>query len=115
MMLRIQTTRLDLTLMTVVRGKRKPKQGHLTESHQTQSQYLIRRKVPLFPFLTELYGIELLRLVSLSITIKCDRCKDTIDVSNIKDTGKQDGTGTRSETCKKCASSLGISNGLRPV
>ena len=63
----------------------------------------------------ELYGIELLQLVSLSITIKCDRRKNTIDVSNIKDTGKRDGTGTRSETCKKCANSLGISNGLRPV
>lgn len=77
--------------MTSVKSKRKPKQGHLTESH------------------------KLLQLVSLSIIIKCDRCKDTIDVPNVKDTRKRDGAGTRSETCKKCANSLGISNGLRPV
>lgn len=59
----IQTTRLDLTPMTAVKSKRKPNQGHLTESH------------------------KLLQL----------------------DTRKRDGAGTRSETCKKCANSLGIS------
>ncbi|OCL07203.1 hypothetical protein AOQ84DRAFT_342149 [Glonium stellatum] len=60
----------------------------------------------------ELYGIELLELVTISITIKCDRCKDTMDVANIKDAGKLDGLGTRSgtraEICKKCAIPLGI-------
>ena len=102
--------------MTAVRSKRKPKQGHLAESHKTTIPASAPEKGTLVSFFhMELYGIELLQLVSFSITIKCDRCKDTIDVSNIKDTGKRDGTGTRSETCKKCANSLGISNGLRPV
>ncbi|CAD6568323.1 MAG: hypothetical protein ASARMPRED_001670 [Alectoria sarmentosa] len=36
-----------------------------------------------FPFL-ELYGIELLELLSLCITIKCERCKDTMDLSNLR-------------------------------
>lgn len=106
---RIQTTPSDLTPMTAVKSKRKPKQGHLTESRKIQSQHLLRRGTLVsFPHM-ELYGIELFQLVSLSITVKCDHCKDTIDVSNIKDTGKRDGTGTRSEICKKCANSLRIS------
>ena len=52
-----------------------------------------------FPSL-ELYGIELLELVSLCITIKCERCKDTMDISNLRD------NATRSESCKKCANPL---------
>ncbi len=55
-----------------------------------------------FPNL-ELYGIELLELVSLSITVKCERCKDTLDISNLRNDA-----GLRSESCKKCASSFGI-------
>lgn len=60
-----------------------------------------------FPFL-ELYSVELLELVSLSITIKCDRCKETMDVSNLKNNEKGDYTGVRSVSCKKCANTLGI-------
>lgn len=60
-----------------------------------------------FPHL-ELYGIELLELVSLSITVKCDRCKDTMDIPNLKNNSKGDYTGVRSESCKKCANALGI-------
>lgn len=54
-----------------------------------------------FPFL-ELYGIELLELVSLCITIKCERCKDTMDVNSLRN-----GT-SRSEYCKKCAVPLSV-------
>ena len=54
-----------------------------------------------FPSL-ELYGIELLELVSLSITIKCERCKDTMDINNLRD-GAQ-----KSESCKKCAMPLSV-------
>lgn len=54
-----------------------------------------------FPFL-ELYGIELLELVSLCITIKCERCKDTMDISNLRN------NASRSESCKKCAMPLGV-------
>ena len=55
-----------------------------------------------FPFL-ELHGIELLELVSLSITIKCERCKDTMDIQNLKNNVNGDPSGMRSESCKKCA------------
>ena len=54
-----------------------------------------------FPFL-ELYGIELLELVSLCITIKCERCKDTMDISNLRN------NASRSESCKKCATPLNV-------
>lgn len=62
-----------------------------------------------FPFL-ELHSIELLELVSLSITVKCERCKDTMDIKNLRDSAKLGATGVRSESCKKCASTLSIGN-----
>lgn len=62
-----------------------------------------------FPYM-ELYSIELLELVSLSITVKCERCKDQLDVKSLRNiaTATGDATGARSESCKKCASSLSI-------
>ncbi|KAK0515272.1 hypothetical protein JMJ35_002651 [Cladonia borealis] len=54
-----------------------------------------------FPSL-ELYGIELLELVLLSITIKCERCKDTMDINNLRDKAQ------KSESCKKCAMPLSV-------
>jgi len=60
-----------------------------------------------FPSL-ELYGIELLELVTLSITVKCGRCKDTLDVSKVRNNTTGDYSGVRSESCKKCANPLGI-------
>ncbi|KAL1624318.1 hypothetical protein SLS56_007857 [Neofusicoccum ribis] len=56
----------------------------------------------------ELYGIELLELVNLCLTIKCTRCKDTMDVKNLKNNANADYTGVRNESCKKCANPLGI-------
>ena len=53
------------------------------------------------PFL-ELYGIELLELIALSITIKCERCKDTLDINNLRN------NVSRSESCKKCAMPLSV-------
>ncbi|PYH45086.1 uncharacterized protein BP01DRAFT_357007 [Aspergillus saccharolyticus JOP 1030-1] len=61
-----------------------------------------------FPFL-ELYGIELLELVGLYITIKCDRCKEPLDVRSIpqiKD--KSDELSLKVETCKKCANTMSM-------
>ncbi|KAK4989203.1 hypothetical protein LTR50_003417 [Elasticomyces elasticus] len=60
-----------------------------------------------FPFL-ELHGVELLELVTLSITVKCERCKDTLDVERLKNNSKGDISGMRQESCKKCANALGI-------
>ncbi|KAK5123575.1 hypothetical protein LTR85_002613 [Meristemomyces frigidus] len=59
-----------------------------------------------FPHL-ELHGIELLELVSLNITIKCERCKDTMDVQRLRNyTGEA--SAMRQETCKKCACGLAV-------
>lgn len=49
-----------------------------------------------FPTL-ELYSIELLELSSLSITVKCSRCKDTMDIPNLRH------SSARNQSCKKCA------------
>ncbi|KAI9055741.1 hypothetical protein LZ554_000682 [Drepanopeziza brunnea f. sp. 'monogermtubi'] len=54
-----------------------------------------------FPFM-ELYGIELLEIVVLNITVKCERCKDVTEVKGLKD------GITKSKSCKKCASPLSI-------
>lgn len=63
-----------------------------------------------FPSL-EFYGIELLELVALSITIKCDRCKEPMDVKNVPQIKpKSDAFSPRVETCKKCANSMSIGN-----
>lgn len=58
-----------------------------------------------FPQL-ELHGIELLELTSLSLTIKCQRCKDTKDVEKLRNNSKGDLAGNRQESCKKCAQAL---------
>lgn len=56
----------------------------------------------------ELYGIELLELVSLNVTVKCERCKDLLDVQRLRNNAKGDVTGMRDEICKKCANSLAV-------
>ncbi|KAL4886982.1 hypothetical protein BJY04DRAFT_44614 [Aspergillus karnatakaensis] len=61
-----------------------------------------------FPFF-ELYGIELLELVGPYITIKCDRCKELLDVRNVPHTKDNDGTlSPKVEVCKKCSNSMSI-------
>jgi hypothetical protein len=54
-----------------------------------------------FPFI-ELYGIELLEVTSLNLTVKCERCKEIMEVKGLKN------GVTKAESCKKCASSLHI-------
>ncbi|KAJ5173247.1 hypothetical protein N7492_005840 [Penicillium capsulatum] len=58
------------------------------------------------PFL-ELYGIELLELMDLAITIKCERCKESMDIKNVPHL-KEAKDMPRSESCKKCANSMSI-------
>lgn len=60
-----------------------------------------------FPFL-ELYSVEVLELVSLCITIKCERCKDTMDINKLRSMTQADALDIRSESCKKCANALSI-------
>ncbi len=58
-----------------------------------------------FPLL-ELYGVAVLIMSSLSLTIKCDRCKTTIDVKNIR---PQANSGfTKHESCSKCANIMSV-------
>lgn len=54
-----------------------------------------------FPFI-ELYGIELLEVSILNITVKCERCKDITEVKGLKN------GISKSESCKKCASPLSV-------
>lgn len=54
-----------------------------------------------FPFI-ELYGIELLEIVLLNITVRCERCKDTTEIKGLKN------GISRTESCRKCASPLSI-------
>lgn len=60
-----------------------------------------------FPSL-ELHGIELLELVTINLSVKCERCKDTVDIKNIRNNPTGDYTGLRSESCKKCALAYSI-------
>ncbi|KAI9826535.1 MAG: hypothetical protein M1832_006131 [Thelocarpon impressellum] len=50
----------------------------------------------------ELYGIELLELVSLALTVRCERCKQHVDVERADD-GK-----VVAVDCGKCASPLNV-------
>ncbi|KAJ5256400.1 Zinc finger CCCH-type [Penicillium chrysogenum] len=60
-----------------------------------------------FPFL-ELYGIELLELASLNITIKCDRCKVSLDVKNVPQITDEKGQMPKMESCRKCANNMSV-------
>ena len=108
-------TRLDLTPMTVVKSKRKAKQGIRQKATKHNPSTCSGERHPCFLSLHGALQDRITLACGFQYYYKYDRCKDTIDVSNIKDTGKRDGAGTRSETCKKCANSLGTSNGLRPM
>lgn len=60
-----------------------------------------------FPGL-ELYSVELLELVSLNITVKCDRCKDTMDILRLRNNATGEHSGMKEESCKKCANNLAV-------
>jgi uncharacterized CHY-type Zn-finger protein len=57
-----------------------------------------------FPFL-ELYGIEVLKLASVSITVKCDRCKTVADIKNIQG----ETSAPKIESCQKCTNGMSVS------
>ncbi|KAJ5129550.1 Zinc finger CCCH-type [Penicillium bovifimosum] len=60
-----------------------------------------------FPFL-ELYGIELLEIMHLNITIKCERCKVSADIKNVPQVTEEKGMTPRMESCKKCANNMSV-------
>ncbi|KAI4748295.1 hypothetical protein E4T50_01504 [Aureobasidium sp. EXF-12298] len=88
-------------------------EGDQPEQPPASTSGLAERGIMLsFPNL-ELYGCELLELVSLSITVKCDRCKDLLDVQRLRNNTKGDASGMRDEICKKCANTLAVVTGFR--
>ncbi|OKL56354.1 hypothetical protein UA08_08530 [Talaromyces atroroseus] len=63
----------------------------------------------------ELYGIELLEVKSLSITVKCNRCKEHTDIKNIKATDDPSQPfPVKVDSCRKCANSFNIGISLFP-
>jgi len=58
-----------------------------------------------FPGL-ELYSIELLEMVSLSITVKCERCKEPQDMERLRNNTQGDHSGMKEVNCKKCANNI---------
>ncbi|KFY57654.1 hypothetical protein V497_05409 [Pseudogymnoascus sp. VKM F-4516 (FW-969)] len=54
-----------------------------------------------FPYI-ELYGMELLETTVLNLTIKCERCRDTTDITGLRNGVK------KTESCRKCATVLGV-------
>ncbi|OQE46778.1 hypothetical protein PENCOP_c001G06518 [Penicillium coprophilum] len=60
-----------------------------------------------FPFL-ELYGIELLEILNLNITIKCDRCKVSVDIKHVPQITDEKGQMPKMESCRKCANNMSV-------
>lgn len=58
-----------------------------------------------FPHL-ELHGIELLELISLNVTVKCERCKDIMDVAKLR--SSEENSTMREVSCKKCAAGMAV-------
>lgn len=75
-----------------------------------------------FPNL-ELHGIELLMLATVSLSVRCLRCKSQLDISHIKPSTVSSSTtpvpipttSTRSEMCPKCATPFTLSYQPLPV
>ncbi|KAJ5189417.1 Zinc finger CCCH-type [Penicillium cf. griseofulvum] len=60
-----------------------------------------------FPFL-ELYGIELLEIMNLNITVKCERCKVSIDIKHVPQITDEKGQMPKMESCRKCANNMSV-------
>ncbi|CAG8253306.1 unnamed protein product [Penicillium salamii] len=60
-----------------------------------------------FPYM-ELYGIELLELTTINVTVKCDRCKVPVDIKNVPQITDEKGQMAKQESCKKCANNMSV-------
>ncbi|OIW25177.1 hypothetical protein CONLIGDRAFT_673315 [Coniochaeta ligniaria NRRL 30616] len=74
-----------------------PQSTHSTAAHQTPERGIAIT----FPSL-EMHGIELLQITSLSLTLKCDRCKTINEVLGLKDNVE------KQTSCKKCAAPFAV-------
>jgi uncharacterized CHY-type Zn-finger protein len=66
----------------------------------------------------ELYNIELLTIDSLSLSVKCLRCKSVMDVPKIKATNHPDGStpsSIRTEMCIKCTTPFTFTFATNPL
>ena len=63
----------------------------------------------------ELYGIDLLELVSLALTLKCERCKSTVDIKNLRPNTSDNATSVTLTDCPKCASSMAATYHAEPM
>jgi hypothetical protein len=65
----------------------------------------------------ELHGIELLLLVSLSLSVKCLRCKALSEITNIRmdANGATPNPSTRHESCSKCTTPMTFSYSANPL
>ncbi|KAI9879527.1 MAG: hypothetical protein M1823_006827, partial [Watsoniomyces obsoletus] len=64
----------------------------------------------------ELFSIELLEMVSLALTLKCDRCKSTVDIKNLRSSPSDSSSlVTLTESCPKCAATLAASYHAEPM
>lgn len=77
------------------------------DENKTSSTLRERGIMLSFPSL-DLHNVELLELQSVSLTVKCERCKDLTTVSNISNNVLADPPQLRSERCKKCATQFSL-------
>ncbi|ESZ90108.1 hypothetical protein SBOR_9501 [Sclerotinia borealis F-4128] len=78
-----------------------------SEDEGVEAEHVLENQIPnpergtaiSFPFI-ELYGIELLEVTTLNITVKCSRCREITEIKGLK-TGVQ-----KTESCRKCATAL---------
>ncbi|KAL8903521.1 MAG: hypothetical protein Q9171_007374, partial [Xanthocarpia ochracea] len=81
-------------------------QGLASEDHSTA---VVERGISLnFPSL-ELHNIELLELTSLSLSIKCTRCKTPSDIANLRPSSARD------SSCPKCAQPCSLAFRCEPM
>lgn len=71
-----------------------------------------------FPHL-ELHGVELLEVSSISVTVKCDRCKESVDISDVQSisssSSQTNSTNAKSASCPKCFNALTLSFRSEPL
>lgn len=75
---------------------------------KTSSKTVEKGTALLFPSI-ELYGIEILELSVLNLSVKCSRCKTTHDIKNLKH-GVE-----KTDSCSKCANPFAASYTQEPI
>jgi hypothetical protein len=61
----------------------------------------------------ELHGIELLELTSLSLTVRCTRCRDQADVPALRDCAAES-KNVKTVVCKKCSNQMSVGMAFSP-